>query len=158
MSQNNSIFNYNLLNYYIYNELNLNTFANYFSRINININNNNNNNKLFFKNDLLPVESFLFLKKSSFINFFINNMIDTPSCFKKIKSIKRKSFELPLLKFINFLMKNGKKEQFCKYFFKTLNFFYNSSNIKPISNHKKKNNCYLNIKNNINFFKKFNYK
>ena len=57
-------------------------------------------------------------------------MINVPVCFKKIKSLRRLSFELPILKFINYLMKNGKKEQFFKYFFKILNLFYFNLNIK----------------------------
>lgn len=57
-------------------------------------------------------------------------MINVPICFKKIKSLKRSNFELPILKFINYLMRNGKKEQFFKYFFKTLNLFYFNLNLK----------------------------
>jgi hypothetical protein len=64
--------------------------------------------------------SFEFLRRSSFINFFINNLIDTPVCFKKVKSLRRLNYELPLLKLINFLTKKGKKEQLQVFFFKAL--------------------------------------
>lgn len=38
-------------------------------------------------------------------------MIDVPVCFKKSPSLKRRIFELPLLKFSNYLMKKGNREQ-----------------------------------------------
>lgn len=67
------------------------------------------NNIFFIKNSFY--NSFIYLRKSSFINFFIENMIDIPVCFKKTKSLKFKNFELPILKFINLLMRQGKKEK-----------------------------------------------
>lgn len=69
--------------------------------------------------------SFLFLRGSSFISFFIENMIDVPICFKKSKSLKRKNFELNLLKFVNLLMRQGKKEKTIKQFNTSFfNFFF----------------------------------
>ena len=44
-------------------------------------------------------------------------MIDVPICFKKSKSLRRVSFELPILKFINFLMRKGKKEKITRVVF-----------------------------------------
>lgn len=53
-------------------------------------------------------------KKFSFTNFFIDNLIDVPICFKKSKSVKRKIFTFPILKFSNYFLKNGKKEKINK--------------------------------------------
>jgi hypothetical protein len=52
-------------------------------------------------------------------------MIDVPICFKKSKSLKYKNFELPFLKFINLLMRQGKKEQITTYTLQTLFTFFN---------------------------------
>lgn len=76
---------------------------------------------------------FLYLKNSSFIKFFINNMIDVPICFKKSKSLTTKNFELPLLKFSNFLMRKGKKEKITRILFYSFRFFFKNqitSNLK----------------------------
>ena len=67
---------------------------------------------------------YLYLRNSSFINFFLNNLIDVPVCFKKSTSLKTKNFELPLLKFSNFLMKKGKKEKIFKILFTTFRIFF----------------------------------
>lgn len=56
-------------------------------------------------------EDFFYFKNSSYISFFLNNMIDVPVCFKKSPSLKRKSFELPNLKLFNLIMRQGKKEK-----------------------------------------------
>lgn len=92
---------------------------------------------------------FAFLHHSSFIAFFINNLIDTPSCFQKLKSIKRRSFELPLLKFINFLTRQGKREKYQNLFFKSLNLLYSSQR------HDFRENSFE--KQTVGFFKKFDY-
>lgn len=120
-------------------------------------------NYIYYENDLDVSDNFYFLRKTSFISFFVNNLIDTPSCFKKIKSLKRTNMELPMLKFINFFMKKGKKEQYAKYFFKAISFFYSHET-------KKINFKIYNIKNNniihnisqannydLKFFKKNDY-
>jgi len=65
----------------------------------------------------LPFENFVYLKKSSFISFFINNMVDIPICFKKSPSLRYRSFELPILKFSNFLMQKGKREKIVRALF-----------------------------------------
>lgn len=44
-------------------------------------------------------------------------------CLQKSKSLKRINFELPILKFCNFLMKKGKKEKIFKFFFKSFRLF-----------------------------------
>lgn len=68
-------------------------------------------------------ENFIYLKKSSFISFFINNFVDIPICFKKSKSLRSKNFELPILKFSNYLMKRGLREQTLILIFKTFRNF-----------------------------------
>jgi hypothetical protein len=105
-------------------------------------------NKNPFDNYRLYKE-FAFLHHSSFIAFFINNLIDTPSCFQKLKSIKRRSFELPLLKFINFLTRQGKREKYQNLFFKSLNFLYSNQNPNVSEDNFKKQTT--------SFLKKFDY-
>ncbi len=73
------------------------------------------------------IAPFKFLRKSSFISFFITNLIDVPKCFKKVKSLRRLNYELPLLKLLNFLMRDGKKEQLQVFFFKALASLYSKS-------------------------------
>lgn len=80
------------------------------------------NEENYLLNYNLYLDKFIYLKNPSFISFFLNNFIDVPICFKKSKSLKLKNFELPLLKFINFLMKEGKKEKMNKIFFKSIRF------------------------------------
>ena len=74
--------------------------------------------------DYLDFNDFLHLKKNSFIHFFVDNLIDVPICFKKSHSLKRKNLELPLIKFINFLTKKGKKEFANRALFKAFGSFY----------------------------------
>lgn len=70
----------------------------YLSATDLKIKSNSNN---------LVLSSFLFLKKSSMTAFFIMNMIDVPIRLKQTKSIYFKSFELPILRFVNYLMRGG---------------------------------------------------
>jgi len=51
------------------------------------------------------------LRRSSFTKFFNDFEIDTPICFAGSNSIKRRNFEFPMLKFMNFLMQKGKREK-----------------------------------------------
>lgn len=94
-------------------------------------------------------KEFTFLHHSSFIAFFINNLIDTPNCFQKLKSIKRRAFELPLLKFINFLTRQGKREKYQNLFFKSLNFLYSNQSRNVLEDRYEKNT--------VTFFKQFDY-
>lgn len=55
------------------------------------------------------------LRKSSITSFFSENLIDMPLCFKKSKSLYTKTFELPLFKFTNLIMRQGKRAQTLKY-------------------------------------------
>lgn len=84
----------------------------------------------FSTRDSSFLTEFFYLKNSSFIKFFINNMIDVPICFKKSKSLKSKNFELPLLKFSNFLMKKGKRDKTLKIIFSAFRDFFNSLKIE----------------------------
>jgi hypothetical protein len=66
-----------------------------------------------------------FLKNRTFTSFFRENNIDVPRCFKKTKSVRRSNNELHLLKFNNYLMRDGKRAQSFKYLSQILsNVFY----------------------------------
>lgn len=85
-----------------------------------------------FYDESLFLEDFFYLKKSSFINFFVNNMIDVPICFKKSHSLRNKNFELPILKFSNFLMKKGKREKIIRLMFRALRLLQSKKKLNPI--------------------------
>ncbi len=70
-----------------------------------------------------PLPSFLHLRQSTVISFFVDNLIDVPTCFKKSKSLYNTSFELPFLKCINILMRHGNKNQVFKVFNTAVNTF-----------------------------------
>jgi len=61
------------------------------------------------------IPSFLFLRQSTITSFFSVNLIDMPICFKKSKSLYSKTFELPLLKFVNLIMRKGYRTKMIKY-------------------------------------------
>ena len=99
------------MNNFFNNYNNLNSFFLNFSNSNLNIYTNANDLKKLYpvannymSKDSSFLDDFFYIRNSSFINFFLNNMIDVPICFKKSNSLKTKNFELPLLKFSNFLM------------------------------------------------------
>lgn len=54
-------------------------------------------------------EHFTFLRQATITSFFIVNMVDMPVCFKKSKSLYSKTFEIPLLKLSNILMRAGQR-------------------------------------------------
>jgi hypothetical protein len=60
---------------------------------------------IFEPYDLL--DHFLFLRKSTITSFFITSLVDTPIILKKSKSLFLPSFELPLKRFTNYLMRGG---------------------------------------------------
>lgn len=62
------------------------------------------------------------IKRGSIANFFTTNMIDIPRCLKKSYSLYKPIFELPHLKFLNILMRHGKKEQIFSTVFKAFVF------------------------------------
>lgn len=59
----------------------------------------------------VTISTFLFLRQSTITSFFSTNLIDMPICFKKSKSLYSKTFELPLLKLTNLVMRHGNREQ-----------------------------------------------
>lgn len=63
------------------------------------------------------LSEFFYLRKSSFVSFFINSLVDVPVCFKKSASLHTRAFELPVLKFSNFLMRAGKREKIVRVLF-----------------------------------------
>jgi hypothetical protein len=76
----------------------------------------NPENILYSNDDNFTEEDFFFknyinLRKSTFISFFVSNLVDIPICFKKSKSLKSKNFEFFFLKFTNLIMRKGKKEK-----------------------------------------------
>lgn len=131
---NNNFFNNNITSFFA-NYKNLNTqfyktYDDFKKMLPISINSN--------QNDLSFLTDFLYIRNSSFIKFFINNMIDVPVCFKKSISLKNRNFELPLLKFCNFLMKQGKKEKIIRLVFLSFRLFF-----KNIKNNNQKNNSFF---------------
>ncbi len=173
INYNNSIFYFLINNFFNQNiTSNLNLFSlNFF---NSNLNNYENFNQQqslfplsqnFHNHDESCLDSFIYIRNSSFINFFLNNMIDVPVCFKKSISLKTKNFELPLLKFSNFLMWEGKREKLIRILFKSFRSFFNLFKFNKIKNYPEfanwfslyilTNNFNFNFFNNILF--KFNF-
>jgi hypothetical protein len=60
-------------------------------------------------------DDFLYLLNSEFYNFFSDNNIDVPACFKKNKSVKRPIHQLELLRFNNYMMSSGLRYKSFKY-------------------------------------------
>jgi len=60
-------------------------------------------------------QKYLFFRKSSITSFFSTNLIDMPICFKKSKSLYNTTFEIPLFKFLNLLMRRGQRTQSLKF-------------------------------------------
>jgi hypothetical protein len=61
------------------------------------------------------IDDFFYLKNRTFTSFFRENNVDVPRCFKHTKSTRRPNNELHLLKFNNYLMRDGKRAQSFKY-------------------------------------------
>ena len=87
-----------------------------------------------FSQDTSFLNDFLYIRNSSFISFFLNSMIDVPVCFKKSYSLKTKNFELPLLKFSNFLMWEGKREKVIRALFNSFRVFFNFFKFSKLKN------------------------
>ena len=73
-----------------------------------------NNFDDFESQDLELIDYFLFLRKSTVTSFFTANMVDMPLCFQKSKSLFSRTFEIPMLKLINMVMRHGLKSQALK--------------------------------------------
>ena len=69
----------------------------------------------FESQELELIDYFLFLRKSTVTSFFISNMVDMPLCFQKSKSLFTRTFEIPMLKLINMIMRHGLKNQALKW-------------------------------------------
>jgi hypothetical protein len=76
--------------------------------------------------DVFALLNFLHLKYSHFSKFFIDHSLDTPTCFLKTTSNKRKISYLYLLKLVNYLTNSGKKEKTFKTLNSVLSSFFNS--------------------------------
>jgi hypothetical protein len=55
-------------------------------------------------------DNFNYLKFSTFKFFFQSLQVNIPQSFSKSESLRKGVNEIPLLKFVNYLMRNGKKE------------------------------------------------
>jgi hypothetical protein len=67
------------------------------------------------------VHKYLFFRKSTITSFFSINLVDMPICFKKSKSLYNTTFEIPLFKFLNLLMRRGQRTQALKFVTKGFN-------------------------------------
>ena len=70
------------------------------------------------------VHKYLFFRKSTITSFFSINLIDMPICFKKSKSLYNTTFEIPLFKFLNLLMRRGQRTQALKFVTKGFNYVF----------------------------------
>lgn len=108
--QKNHLFNnlteLNLFSQYLYND---------FTKLNLTkLNSTTNKPSNFFDTvdsslETSPIDSFLFLRKSTVTSFFMMNLVDMPISLKKSKSLYIKTFEIQTLKLSNLLMRNGKR-------------------------------------------------
>jgi hypothetical protein len=77
--------------------------------------------------DRVPQESvitnFLFLTRSTITSFFTSNLIDIPISLKTSSSLFYKAFELPLLRFTNYLMRGGLRGPSLKSFTQSMFWF-----------------------------------
>lgn len=70
---------------------------------------------------------YYYFRFSSFIDFFDRRDVDVPKCFVGVRSLRRFSFELLLLKFSNLLMRRGKREKIFKTINESFHLFRNSN-------------------------------
>jgi hypothetical protein len=74
--------------------------------------------------------TFQFLRHSDFKFFFSNSMVDIPQCFNNSKSLRRNINKTPLLRFNNYLMRDGKRYKSMNFFLSVLwNIFLNERTI-----------------------------
>jgi len=66
------------------------------------------------------IDDFYFLKERVFTDFFRDNAIDVPRCFRKTLSIRRPINQVNYLKLNNYLMRDGKRLKVFGYLSKTL--------------------------------------
>lgn len=133
-NKNFNIININNINvsdlnfFFLYKNLNFYNSSSYFFKNKISYIRNKQDfreNQLIFDKNINVFKKFKNFKKNSFIFFFIENLIDVPKIFKNFKSLNFKSFELYDLRFLNMLMRGGKKEQIFRIFWKSFLLFFN---------------------------------
>jgi hypothetical protein len=106
------------LNYFSYNYLSINTY-NSIPILNRDL---SINQKVIF--DEYPLLPFNYLRQSTIKSFFTSQRVDVPICFKKSKSLYSQTFELPLMKLVNMVMRKGLKSKVSNVFnFNFFNFF-----------------------------------
>lgn len=71
--------------------------------------------------EVTPINSFLFLRKSTVTSFFMVSLVDMPISLKKSKSLYVKTFEIQSLKLSNLLMRSGKRGLILKTLTQVLN-------------------------------------
>lgn len=71
-------------------------------------------------------DDYEYLSNSLFTNFFKYNGVDIPKCFKKTKSMLNSKNELPVLKFLHFLMRDGQKLKSSVILQKSINLYLKS--------------------------------
>ena len=69
------------------------------------------------------IVNFLFLTQSTITAFFTSNLIDIPISLKTSSSLFYKSFELPLIRFTNYLMRGGLRGPSLKSFTQSMFWF-----------------------------------
>lgn len=86
------------------------------------------------------MNDFEFINSSSFYSFFNHNKIDIPKCFKYSLSLRRSSNEITLLKFSNYLMRDGDRNKYLKFLTKFLWKFYEELKTLKLKPYKTYNN------------------
>ena len=72
---------------------------------------------------------FEFLKHSEFKYFFSTSLVDIPQCFNHSKSLRRSINKTPLVRFNNYLMRDGKRLKSMNLFLSVLwNIYFNEKN------------------------------
>lgn len=80
------------------------------------------------------IDDFGYLKERSFTAFFRDNAIDVPRCFRKTRSVRRPLNQVDLLKFNNYLMRDGKRLKVFKYLTAVLwGIFHDRPNFEEIT-------------------------
>lgn len=96
----------------------------YFTKLNKYLLVNESDNFYFWLDETYETNSsflnFQFLKHSEFKYFFSNSMVDIPRCFNFSKSLRRPINKLPLVRFNNYLMRDGKRHKSSNLFYSVL--------------------------------------
>lgn len=84
------------------------------------------------------VKYFSYLQSSSITSFFSTCQVDLPVCFKKSFSLFYKSFQIPVLKFLNIFMRDGCRLTVTRVVSKALNYLSRSLKLYTASSTKDK--------------------